>query len=60
MSEVRYVCFREAACSCVLGFVAWQYIKILLSRLVKCVLFVYLYPVPDSTVLVDVPFCSKS
>lgn len=34
--------------------------KILLSRLVKSILFVYLYSVTDSTVLVDVPFCCKN
>lgn len=34
--------------------------KILLSRLVKSILFAYLYSVTDSTVLVDVPVCCKS
>lgn len=34
--------------------------KILLSRLVKSILLVYLYSVTDSTVLVDVPFYCES
>lgn len=33
--------------------------KIPLSRLVKSILFVYLYSATDSTVLADVPFCCK-